>query len=78
MKIIRASELGTYLFCQRAWWYQINGYESENITELAGGVELHKKHSRAVRLGGCLQTIAYTALLLAILTAIVWIIQTRF
>jgi len=75
MKIIRASEIGTYLFCNRAWWYQIQGYESENKAELAAGTDIHDKHSRAVLSAGCLQTIAYAFLLLAIVTAVVWIMR---
>ena len=75
MKIIRASEIGTYLFCNRAWWYQIQGYESENKAELAAGTDIHDKHSRAVLSAGCLRTIAYAFLLLAIVTAVVWIMR---
>jgi CRISPR/Cas system-associated exonuclease Cas4 (RecB family) len=77
MKSIRASEIGTYQFCNRAWWYQQQGYEPENKVEMAGGMEIHEKHSRVVITGNCLQTIAYASLLLAILTAIIWIIQAN-
>jgi hypothetical protein len=77
MKIIRASEIGTYLFCNRAWWYQSSGYEPENKTELAGGLEIHAKHSRAVMFSSCLQAVAYLALLIAIITAIIWLIQAK-
>ena len=77
MKIIRASEIGIYQFCNRAWWYQLQGYEPENKTELAGGSEIHEKHSRVVVANNCLQVGAYASLLLAILTAIIWIIQVN-
>ena len=77
MRILRASEIGTYKFCNRAWWYQLQGYEPENKAEMAGGSEFHEKHSRVVVTSNCLQIIAYSMLLLAILTAIIWIIQVN-
>ncbi len=76
MKIIRASEIGTYQFCHRAWWYQLQGYEPENKAELIGGSELHEKHARVVMVSNCLQIIAYGSLLLAIITAAIWVIQS--
>jgi hypothetical protein len=76
MRIIRASEIGTYQFCQRAWWYQLQGYEPENKVEMTGGSELHEKHGRVVMVSNCLQLIAYSSLLLAVITATIWIILT--
>jgi hypothetical protein len=76
MRIIRASEIGTYQFCHRAWWYQLQGYEPENKAELTGGSELHEKHGRVVMASNCLQVIAYCSLLFAILTCTIWIIQS--
>jgi hypothetical protein len=67
MRTIRASEIGTYLYCQRAWWYQRQGVQSENQAELAGGTELHERHGWTVMTVGCLRVLAY-ALLLASLT----------
>lgn len=78
MKIIRANEIGTFQFCQRAWWYQMQGYEPENKAELAGGSVLHERHGRVVMASSCLKTMAYGALLLAILSATAWIIQSMF
>ncbi len=75
MKIIRASEIGTYQFCNRAWWYQLQGLEPDNQQELAKGKEFHTKHSYTVTATGCLQVIAYGMVLLAILTALAWLIQ---
>jgi hypothetical protein len=76
MKIIRASEIGTYQFCNRAWWYQLQGYEPENQTALMEGKQYHEKHSTVVTFAGCLQIIAYGMVLIALLTAIIWLIQT--
>jgi hypothetical protein len=66
MKKIRASEIGTYLYCQRAWWYQKNNVESENVVELAGGNELHAQHGRTVFASGLLQTLGFILLLAAL------------
>jgi len=65
MKTIRASELNAYLYCQRAWWYQISGAESENTAEILMGQAVHEGHARSVKAVGCLRTLA--AVLLPIL-----------
>jgi hypothetical protein len=66
MKTIRASEIGTFVYCQRAWHYLQLGYESENRAELAGGSELHYRHGRTVMASGCLRSLAYALLLIAL------------
>ena len=66
MKTIRASEIGTYLYCQRAWWYQKKGIPSDNQLEMVEGKKLHERHGRAVVTGSCLRTLAYIALLCAL------------
>ena len=65
--ILRASEVGSYLYCKRAWWYRRQGVESENQAELAGGTDLHAAHGRKVVAAGLLQIAGYALLLLAIL-----------
>lgn len=66
MRTIRASELGTYLYCRRAWWYRKQGVESQNQAELAAGTELHVQHGRSVLAAGLLQVAGYVLLLAAI------------
>jgi len=71
MRKIRASDIGSYLFCQRAWWYRQQGIESENLADLAGGRALHHHHGRTVLASSLFRTIAYVLLLAAlIITAV--------
>jgi len=64
--VIRASEIGSYLYCRRAWWYRKQGLESENQAELAGGTELHRQHGRKVMASGILRLAGYVLLLVAL------------
>lgn len=66
MSTIRASEIGTYLFCKRAWWYQKQGYSPNNQNELAAGTKIHSQHTRLVMVSGCLRILAYLVFIIAI------------
>jgi hypothetical protein len=66
VRTIRASEIGAFLYCQRAWWYNKLGHESENLAEMAGGTHLHERHGRNVLATGCLRSLAYALLLAAL------------
>lgn len=46
--VIRASELGLYVFCARAWRLRADGYESRNVAEMAAGSEAHAVHGRRI------------------------------
>ena len=65
-KPIRASEIGLYLYCERAWWYQRQGIESDNQSELLAGTELHRQHGRSVVASSLLRTVASIVLLIAL------------
>ena len=69
MRTIRASEIGSYLYCQRAWWYQKTGAVPENQNELLRGTRIHAEHGRRVLAAGCMQTLAYILLLSALALA---------
>ncbi len=63
--VLKASEVGTYLYCKRAWWYRKRGVESENQAELAAGTDLHLQHGRKVMAAGLLQILGFLLLLAA-------------
>ena len=75
MPVIRASEIGNYLYCRRAWWYRKQGYESANQAELSTGSQIHRQHGRQVLLSGLLRTAAVFLVLAALVLAVVQLIM---
>lgn len=71
MRTIRVSEIGSFLYCSRAWWYQQQGIQSQNQADLAYGNLIHRRHGRSIMLSGCLRLLAYLLILsaLVLLTA---------
>ena len=66
MRPIRASEIGSYLYCKRAWWYQQQGIQSENQAELHAGSTFHQQHGGKVWAARLLRLAGWFILLLAI------------
>ncbi|HEX9013431.1 MAG TPA: hypothetical protein VF813_07940 [Anaerolineaceae bacterium] len=73
MRTIRASEIGVYLFCRRAWWFQGQGIQSGNQAEMAGGSDLHRQHSQKVLLSSLLRGLALALLLAALVLLAVYL-----
>lgn len=50
-RYIRASEIGTYVYCRRAWWLkQVAGFEPQDKAEVwAAGEAAHLQHGQQVR-----------------------------
>ena len=72
MHIIRSSDIGTYLYCRRSWWYKKQGVPSVNQTELAAGTELHAKHGRQVLASGITRTLALILLMIALVMLVAY------
>ncbi len=66
MRPIRASEIGSYLYCARAWWYQQKGVPSSNQAEMNAGSAIHQQHGRQVMASGLLRILAVILLLIAL------------
>lgn len=47
--VIRASELGEYVYCARSWWLQrVRGVSTRHVAALAEGQQVHDRHGRTV------------------------------
>jgi len=58
-RVIRASEIGQYDFCAKAWWLgSIEGVQPSNIHELQAGAAAHAEHGRQVRRASQMQLAA--------------------
>jgi hypothetical protein len=71
MRLIRASEIGAFLYCRRAWWYQSQGVESSNQADLAGGNAFHHQHGRQVMAANLLRLAGGALLALALIVLVV-------
>ncbi len=71
MRIIRASEVNTFLFCNRAWQYRMKGIEPANRQELQSGTDMHYQHGRMV-VGSTLMKIFSILFLIIALIVIVF------
>jgi hypothetical protein len=71
MRVIRASEIGEYVFCHRAWWLRhVAGLESANVREMAEGTGSHARHGLRVAAAGALRALA----LLLLAAAAIWFV----
>ena len=66
-EIIRASEVGEYVFCARAWWLRrVLKLEPAGVERRARGTALHARHGRTVVLSSALLTCGAVLLLAAV------------
>lgn len=74
MRTIRASEVGSYLYCKRAWWYQLQGIESSNQTEMAGGSAYHQEHGRSMFIASFMRSLAWVLLAVGVVALVIWLV----
>lgn len=56
---IRASEIGEYVYCARAWWLRrVAGLEPEGRERREHGTALHRRHDRSVAVSRLLLIVA--------------------
>ncbi len=70
-RIIRASEIGQYDFCAKAWWLgSIEGVEPSNVHELLAGTAAHEQHGQQVRRASQMQTVALVLVVLGVIVLV--------
>jgi CRISPR/Cas system-associated exonuclease Cas4 (RecB family) len=74
-RIVRASEVGLYTYCARAWWLgQVEGHRPVNQQAMEVGEAAHQAHGRAVAGYHRLRQAAYALLGLALLVGLVLLV----
>ena len=74
MKTIRASDINSFTYCQRSWWYRINGHKSLNTFEISAGSYRHKQHGRSVNLVKTIQMFAFAVIMFALILLILYFV----
>jgi hypothetical protein len=73
---VRASEIGSYLYCQRAWWYQRSGQTSAPSAGQESGQAWHRRLGRRVLVAGGLRLLGWVLILLAGAAAAALVVQS--
>jgi hypothetical protein len=69
--IVRASEIGEYVHCERAWWLgHVQGVENANHAVMDAGIAQHQAHGRRVWGAQFMQNAALWLIAIAIGAAI--------
>lgn len=66
-----ASEIGTYLYCKRAWWFERQRAPSLREPERVRGTAFHEQHGARVATAQRVGGIARAVLLMAVLLFLV-------
>lgn len=71
---VRASDVGTFLYCRRAWWLErVAGWEPGELPRRTRGTQAHQRHGWWVWLSQLLRTIAITLAVGGLIaTALIW------
>jgi hypothetical protein len=75
-KVIKASEIGEYVYCNRAWWLRRNyDYRPQNVDELQAGTIYHEDHGGRVKQGMLARRMALIFLFLAVSVLVFWFLS---
>jgi hypothetical protein len=75
-RVIKASEIGEYVYCNRAWWLRRNyDFRPQNTQEIQAGTVYHEEHGGQVRQTILIKRLALLFLFLAISVVILWLLS---
>jgi hypothetical protein len=73
--VIRASDIGQYTYCARAWWLgRVKGHRSANVAAMRQGTKRHRAHGRLVERYHLLRRVAMALIVLAAVALIAWLL----
>lgn len=74
--VIRASEVGEYVHCHRAWWLgRVQGVENANHAVMEAGTERHRAHGQRVQRATMMQTAAMILIVVAIIAGFLLLLR---
>lgn len=74
--IIRASEIGEYAHCHRAWWLgRVQGVENRNRGRMEAGTAQHQAHGRRVALASLLRAAAAVCVIVAVVAGVALVLR---
>ncbi|HHY54384.1 MAG TPA: hypothetical protein GYA08_03000 [Chloroflexi bacterium] len=77
-ELVRASEIGLWAYCQRAWWLaRVQGAPHQNPQQLAHGIEMHAAHGARLTQAQWLQRVGAGLLLVALLALLALLVLPR-
>ncbi len=66
--LVRASDIGAWVFCNRAWWLaNVKKVTPQNTEQLDAGTRAHRKHGQSLRRSAQLQRLGFFLLAVAML-----------
>lgn len=76
-KWIRASEIGNYVYCNRAWWLrEVRGKKPHNVQALNAGTQYHHQHGQVVQRAAWARKAAYVLIFVAVMLAVMQLVGT--
>lgn len=68
--LVRASDIGAWAYCNRAWWLaNVKNVTPANVSELAAGTRAHHVHGRTLQRSAQLLRLGYFLLAAAMILA---------
>ena len=78
-RIIRASEIGQYDYCAKAWWLSaVEGVQPSNVRELQAGTAMHAAHGQQVNRAVRVQQAAIGLLVIGVVLLALFLISNGF
>ena len=74
-RVLTASEIGNYLYCNRSWWLdKIGGFQPANVEQLELGEVVHEAHGQTVQRASRMNRTAVALIAGAALLMVVWLV----